>query len=100
MNDRIVTAIGKTKAQIQERIALGMTSEAMVKASGKTLDMDIEEHALFQTKKTLAVANGKLTLDEGQTVYRLLGNTVSVFNKQPVHVKIVLTTLFKELLGG
>ncbi len=86
------------ETQIAERIATGITTKAKVKATSASLDMDTFEHARFQEIKTLAVANGKLTLLEGQTVYAALGNTVSVFNKQPVHIKAVLTGLFKELM--
>ena len=39
-----------------------------------------------------------LFVEEGQTVYVLLGETPSVFNRQPVEVKAVLTGLFRELL--
>jgi hypothetical protein len=63
------------------------------------MDMDISEHAKFQTLKSLAVLHNKLTVEEGQTVYVALGETVTKFNKQPVHVKVALTSLFKELLG-
>ena len=98
MSNRIVNAIGKMEAQIADRIAKGLTTAAKVEDCRKSLDMTIEEHAKFQTLKSLAVAQNVLTLDEGQTVYNLLGNTVSTFNKQPVHVKHVLTSLFGELL--
>ena len=64
----------------------------------KALDMDVEEFCKFQDLKSLAVASGKLTLEEGQTVYGYLGNTPDVFNKQHVEVKAVLTGLFSELL--
>lgn len=100
MTDRITAAIGRMKAQVAERIALGITTKSRVKATSKALDLDLAEHAHFQTLKTLAVANGKLTADEGQVVYRLLGGTPSVFNRRPVEVKYVLTSLYKELLGG
>ncbi len=96
--NRILNAFSRMEAQIADRIAKGITTKAKVKETGKVLDMDIGEHARFQTLKTLAVAQGKLTVDEGQTVYAALGNTVSVFNRQPVHVKSVLTGLFQELL--
>jgi hypothetical protein len=39
-----------------------------------------------------------LSLDEAQTVYMYLGESVDTFNKQPLEVKIVLTQLFQELL--
>jgi hypothetical protein len=87
------------KAQIADRIAKGLTTAEKVRDIHKTLDMDLGEYAKFQTLKTLAVADGKLTEEEGQTIYVALGETVSVFNDQPIHVKSVLTSLFAELLS-
>src|SRR5437588_8599826 len=84
-------------AQI-DRIAKGLTTAEKVRDLHKTLDMDIGEHAKFQTLKTLAVARGLLNADEGQTIYVTLGNFVTVFNNQPIHVKSVLTSFFAELL--
>ncbi len=100
MRNRVTAAISVMKAQIEGRIAMGLTTPERVAASAAGLDMEVEEHADFQTRKSLAVELGKLTLDEGMTVYVLLGNTVSVFNRQPAHVKSVLTGLFRELLEG
>jgi hypothetical protein len=97
--NRVTSAIARMKDQIAERINLGLTTAAKVKSLHKTLDMDVSEHARFQELKTLAVAEGKLTLEEGQSLYLLLGNSVSVFNKQPVEVKCVLTKIFEELLA-
>jgi hypothetical protein len=98
--NRITTAIDKMKTQIEGRIKAGLTTKAKVKETNKTLDMNIAEHARFQTLKSLAFASGKLNQDEAQTIFNLLGNTVSVFNKQPIHVKYVLTRLFGELISA
>lgn len=100
MANRITAAFARMEAQIADRVAKGITTQAKVDETSKAMDMTIAEHAMFQTKKSLAVAQGRLTAEEGQTIYVALGNTVSVFNKQPVHVKCVLTSLFKELLGA
>ena len=64
----------------------------------KTLDMEFDEYARFQTLKSLAVADGSLTTEEGMTIYAALGEQPNTFNKQPVHIKVVLTNFFKELL--
>ena len=96
--NRITAAFARMEAQIADRIANGLTTKAKVKATAKAMDMTIEEYVRFQTLKSLAVANEKLTADEGQTVYAALGESVSTFNGQPVHVKCVLTGLFQELL--
>ncbi len=96
--NRITAGFARMEAQIADRIEKGLTTKAKVKATAKAMDMSIEEHARFQTLKSLAVANEKLTVDEGMTVYAYLGETVGHFNKQPVQVKCVLTGLFQELL--
>ena len=98
MNNRITDAIAAKKLDIERRIAAGKTTKAGVKSAAKLLDMSLEEFAKLQELKTLAVANGLLTVEEGQSVYVMLGTTPSVFNKRPVEVKAVLTGLFQELL--
>lgn len=63
----------------------------------KSLDMDFIEYVRFQELKSVYVGT-KLTLDEANTVYRYLGNSLETFNKQPLEVKVTLTQIFKELL--
>ena len=96
MPNRITAAVARMENQIAERISKGLTTREKVDALD--LDMDILEHAKFQEYKSLAFAEGKLNLDEAQSLYNYLGNSVSVFNTQPVAVKSVLTSLFAELL--
>jgi hypothetical protein len=98
MPNRITLAIARMEKQIADRVASGATTIEGVAHAHKSLDMDLGEFARFQTLKTLAVSNGRLSPDEGQTVYALLGNTPSVFNARPAAVKAVLTGLFRELL--
>lgn len=98
MANRITAAFARMEAQIADRIAKGLTTTDRVRDLHKTLDMTVEEHAKFQTLKTLAVARNLLNAEEGQTIYVALGETVCVFNDQPIHIKSVLTSLFAELL--
>jgi hypothetical protein len=100
MENRITTAFARMKAQIADRIAKGLTTVNKVAVLHGTLDMDLAEYARFQTLKTLAVAQGLVTLEEGQTIYLCLGESVQTFNDQPVHVKSVLTSFFAELLSA
>ena len=65
----------------------------------RNLDMEVGEFCRFQELKSLAMLEGKLTQDEAQSVYALLGNTPEHFNGQPVAVKSVLTQIFGELLA-
>jgi hypothetical protein len=98
MANRITAAFARMDAQIADRIANGLTTAEKVRDVHKTLDMDIGEHAKFQTLKTLAVAQGLLTLEEGISIYAALGESVQTFNNQPIHIKSVLTSFFAELL--
>jgi hypothetical protein len=96
--NRILDAIRKAKLQIDGRISGGLTTKAATKKLHRELDMKMDEYAMFQELKTLAVSVGLITTEEGMTVYQFLGNTPSVFNKQPVEVKVVLTRFFSQLL--
>ena len=98
MENRITAAFARMNAQIADRIAKGLTTADKVAALNGTLDMDIAEYARFQTLKTLAVAQGLMTPDEGQTIYLCLGESVQTFNDQPTYIKSVLTSFFAELL--
>lgn len=98
MANRITDAFARMKVQIADRIAKGLTTAEKVRDLHKTLDMDLNEYVKFQEAKSLAVAKGLLTAEEGQSVYACLGECVTVFNDQPIHIKSVLTSFFAELL--
>lgn len=97
--NRILLSIDKMEKQINSRIVEGLISKQNVEDQSRLLDLSTEEHAIFQNQKSLAQQSGVLTLDEANTVYQLLGGTNTVFNKQPVHVKYVLTKLLSELIS-
>ena len=94
--DRIHEGIERAEKQI----AGSNVGKAKLKEMHASLDLDTYEHAKFQELKSLAVTQGTITLDEGNTVYRYLGEQPSVFNKQTLAVKITLTKLFQELLAA
>ena len=96
--NRIATAIVARKAIIADRLANDLTTQERIDATHTQLDMCLEEYVRFQNLKSLAVTDGTLTLEEGQTVYAYLGNTPETFNRQTVEVKVILTGLFTELL--
>lgn len=99
MPNRVTTAIERMQANIQQRLQSGATTKAKLAATSRALDItDLREYAYFQEIKTLAATNGKLTLEEAQTIYVYLGNSPSTFNRQSVAVKAVLTQIFTELL--
>jgi len=73
-----------------------MTANDLQMLSRK-LDLSMDDFVAVQEAKSLAVASGKLTPDEGQTVYGYLGNSPSVFNARPLAVKVAITKLITEL---
>jgi hypothetical protein len=96
--NRVLAVVEKKRKDIENRLARALVTPEQVEKARQNLDMELDEYVKFQELKTLAVAEGKLTPDEGQVIYNYLGTNPSVFNKQPVHVKAVLTSLFAELL--
>ncbi len=99
MENRIEAKYKKMKEQIEKRIEDGLTTIEKAEKCGCELDMELQEYCKFQELKSLAVASRILTLEEGMTIYTSLGETVETFNSQPIHVKVVLTQLFAELLS-
>ena len=96
-SNRIVDAVDRMCVQIADRIKDGLTTAKAVEETGKALDMSFEEHFKFQELKSGAMGS-ILTTEEAQSLYRYLGESVSVFNGQPVEVKAVLTQVFQSLL--
>jgi len=94
--NRVIKMIASQETNIKAKVptlAPGKLAEL-----NRNLSMTFDEYCSFQNLKSLAVASGTLTLEEGQTVYGYLGNTVEHFNDQSLAVKIVLTKLYAELL--
>ena len=99
MTNRIIAAVNHYESIIANGISAGRLTPLKLDALQKSLDLPLGEYCMFQERKTLAVADGRLTMDEGATVYAYLGNTVEHFNQQPVAVKATLTKVFSELLS-
>lgn len=92
MMNRIVDTI----SQVEKQLAfVGGEKQA---ALHRKLDMSLEEYVQFQQTKSQAQALGIISLEEAQMIYSYLGESVGVFNKQTLAVKVVLTKLFQELL--
>ena len=99
--NRVIAAIEKTKAAIETSLISGKITQEKLNGLHSSLDMTLPEYCRFQEIKSLAVATGQLTQDEGMTVYAYLGEGgPAKFNRQPVEVKISLTKLFSELLNS
>lgn len=94
--NRVADAIAKTK------IALEHIPQEKYDEMGETMLFSTEEVMALQNQKSLAVAEGKLTVDEGNTVYSALGGEMALpehINEQPLEVRVVLTRLLAELMG-
>ena len=96
--NRVSAMIRQYEESIAQRLANGKVTQQQLVEISRNLDMDLAEYVRFQELKSLAVAAGTLTLEEGQTIYGYLGESVETFNGQPVAVKAVLTKVFEELL--
>jgi hypothetical protein len=96
--NRILNSVTKLENQMKDRLEKNITTQEEVDNLHKSLDMDISEYVKFQELKSLFCANGLLSLEEAQTIYSYLGNSVEHFNSQNVIVKSVLTKLFAEML--
>ena len=84
---------------MEEKLAAiqnGPTKEEMEKALNIT---DFKEYESLQTLKSIASVEGILTLEEAESVYNYLGNTMEYFNKQSIAVKLILTKLHQELMA-
>ena len=92
--NRIITAIDK----ITEQIKTKNLPQDKLESLNHQLDMDLEEYVSYQNLKSLASMDGSLTTEEACSVYAYLGNTPQHFNNQPLHIKVVLTQVFRELL--
>jgi hypothetical protein len=88
--------------QMIERVREGIRQKHMTGRQknelSQQLNMELHEFARFQELKSLAFAEGRLSLEEANIIYGFLGETPLTFNAQPVEVKMVLTLVFKNLL--
>ena len=98
MANRITDGIAKAKETIEARIAQGFTTKEKVEALGKELDMDMGMYCDFQNRKSIASMDGRLSLEEAQSIYALIGETPCKFNSLPTHAKVVLTQVYSSLL--
>ena len=98
--NRISAAFAKQERTIAERLRSGLTDQIAIDRTNRALDMDTQEYCTFQDLKSGAHLDGTLSIAEAQTVYACLGETPETFNRQPVHVKAVLTQVFQDLLSA
>jgi len=97
--NRVLAMIARANRAIDEKTAAGLIDATKVEETRLKLDIDIGEYCTFQELKSLAHASGKITFDEAQTVYGLLGHGPDDFNALDCATKATLTKLFAELLN-
>ncbi len=98
MSNRIISGINKAKTVLAERLQSGAVTQSQLDELHKNLDMSFSEYCRFQELKSLASMNGKLNLEEAQTIYGMIGEDPSTYNALPLANKIVLTQVYSELL--
>jgi hypothetical protein len=100
MYNRIVAKIEAQRLDIENKLNNNLLTPEKIQGTSDALNLDLNEYVVFQDLKSLAVLSGKLTTDEGMTVYSYLGESgPDNFNKSPIEAKVVLTKLFSELLS-
>lgn len=94
--NRILIGIEKAKKVLADK--LPTLSPEMKDKVEKNATLSMEEFVLFQQEKSLASMDGRLTLEEAQTVYGYLGSTPDSFNAQPLEIRWVLLEVFTSLM--
>ena len=84
--------------ELESAVANGdMTQEALDDLNPK-MDMNLNDHSEFQQRKSLAVADGSLSVEDGMVLYQTLGGSSKHFNKKDTHIKIAVLKIV-SLLG-
>jgi hypothetical protein len=98
MENRVISGIAEAKKNIESRLEKGLVTQEKIDELSKALDMDMTMYSDFQNRKSIASMDGRLSFEEAQTIYTLIGETPTKFNSLPIHNKIVLTQIYSELL--
>lgn len=64
----------------------------------KDASLTMAEYAALQEMKSLAAASGLITLEEAQTLYGYLGESLGTFERQSLAVRIVCVKCTLELI--
>lgn len=96
--NRVTRFIAKFEASLKERLESGAVTQAQIDEANRSLDIDIVEFCAFQEQKSYAHAMGKITFEEAQAVYSILGGSPEHFNRQPLSHKYTVTAMMAELL--
>ena len=88
--NRIRTAISKMEATLAN-----VESDAVARLE-KVATLEFDEYCRFQNIKS-ATAGGKISFDEAQFVYSLLGESLETFKSQSLAARLVLIKVWAEL---
>ena len=94
---KVAQAIAAMERTIKERIASGKITVEAVEKMRLSLDLDLADYCRFQDLKSQAHAMQKLSGNDAQHIYGLLGNTPDAFNKRSAATKYILWNLLGEL---
>lgn len=95
---RLDAALDRTEKRIARARADGSVTDAQLEKLSEDLNITFTEHVAFQNCKSLAMIHGKITQEEAQWLYNVLGEMPDTFNEHPLHVKTVVTQIMSELL--
>lgn len=88
------------EANFQNQLMKNPVSVKSLESASRTLDLEASDHARLQEQKSLYFVEGKLSKDEADRIYQILGGSANVFNNQPVTAKLaviaVLTRVEKQ----
>jgi hypothetical protein len=74
-----------------------MPAEDRAKSEEST-KLTYQQHFAFQEIKSLASSSGYIALEDAMVLYRWLGQTETVFNKQPLEVRSLTLMLLGALM--
>ena len=83
---------------VNEAVKMNKVDKAMMDNLESSTQITLDEHFKAQEGKSLAVSEGKISLELATELYELLGNTPSQFNKQPYAVRFVVLAIVAGLI--
>lgn len=92
--NRIEQAINRVESKLE---ALTIDENKMAELEGAA-SLDFDMYCDLQNRKSAFIGT-VLTLEEGNTLYGILGNEPSQFKKQSLAKRIVAVKIYGELLG-
>ena len=96
--NRILFAVSALEKQLAERTAAGIVTPEAIAELDRKLDMSFDEWTTCQNRKSIAHALGKISHEEAQSIFAMMGRTPADFNAQPIARKAALTKVFVELM--